>query len=429
MTVTTDPLPPEPQPPTARRARRAHGRGGRSAVTIALLAVVGAIVLAAALTLALTWPGHVTPSGQAAGLGDAGVQHVNAEVTGSSMQSCDASVENMLPDGTLPASVACLKVEARLTSGADEGRVVSVYATSGITKGDVPAGTRIIVEHYPAADGAPETWAWSDFSRGVPLGAFALAFVLVAAVVAGWRGLRAVAGLAVAFTVIWVYLLPALVAGKPALLVGLAASVIIITVALYLAHGPSLRTTTALGGTLAGLLLVAALGVLGAHAAHLSPVASEDDYRLAALIGDHGVQTLHGVFLCGVVLAGLGVLNDVTITQSSAVWELRAADPTASWQALFTGGMRIGRDHIASTIYTIAFAYAGASLPVLMVLQLYDLPLGQTLTSGIFAQEIIRTLAGSIGLILAIPLTTAIAVSVATRATTRQLTAQGGHAH
>ena len=129
------------------------------------------------------------------------------------------------------------------------------------------------------------------------------------------------------------------------------------------------------------------------------------------------------------VLAGLGVLNDVTITQASAVWELRAADAGASWRGLFTGGMRIGRDHIASTIYTIAFAYAGASLPVLLLLQIYDLPLGQTLTSGQFAQEIVRTLAGAIGLILAIPFTTAIAATVAASQPVGALGRASAHSH
>ena len=118
--------------------------------------------------------------------------------------------------------------------------------------------------------------------------------------------------------------------------------------------------------------------------------------------------------MCGVVLAGLGVLNDVTITQASALWELRAADPTASRRELFAGGMRIGRDHIASTVYTIAFAYAGAALPVLLLVQVYRFPLVRTLTSGEFAEEIARTAVSSIGLALAIPITTAIGALVVT---------------
>ncbi len=278
-------------------------------------------------------------------------------------------------------------------------------------------------------DGSGEVWAFSDVERTVPLTTLGLAFVLVTALVAGWRGIRAIVGLVVALAVLWVYVIPALVAGESALLVTLCAAVAIMTVVGYVTHGFSLRTSTALLGTFAGLAMVAAIGALGVWAAHLNPITGEQDYQIAAVLGDHGVSSLRGIFLAGVVLAGLGVLNDVTITQVSAVWELRAARPGAGWRSLFAGGMRIGRDHVASTIYTIAFAYVGASLPVLLLLQLYGLPLRQTLTGGAFAQEIVRTLAGSIGLVLAIPLTTAVAAIVAMRSAPGALRVRGGHSH
>jgi hypothetical protein len=124
---------------------------------------------------------------------------------------------------------------------------------------------------------------------------------------------------------------------------------------------------------------------------------------------------LRQVLLAGTVLAGLGVLNDVTVTQASAVWELHDAQPAASWRRLVTQGMRIGRDHIASTIYTIAFVYVAAALPlVLLVSMSTGLPLLEAVTSGELAEEVARTLVGSIGLVLAIPLTTMIAALVVT---------------
>lgn len=109
-------------------------------------------------------------------------------------------------------------------------------------------------------------------------------------------------------------------------------------------------------------------------------------------------------------MAGLGVLNDVTITQSLEVWELRAVAPDMKRRALFTSGMRIGRDHIASTIYTIVFAYAGAALPVLLLIFIYDRPVFEMLQTESLSEEIVRTLASAIGLMLAVPATTAIAV-------------------
>lgn len=440
--MSTDPSPPVPAPhdPTARRAAAAygavppepvepaHGRhgGGRGPAWL-LGAVVVVLGLAALVGVALTWPDGETTAG--AGLVDVDVQYLRADVTDARWTTCDGTIEDVAPDGTVPETVQCLQVDATVTGGSLAGTQVQVLATSGVGVDDVPPGTGIIVERYPPIDGAAEVWAWGDYQRGLPLGTFALVFALVTVLVAGLRGLRALIGLALAFVVLAVYLIPGLVQGQSGLVVALSASTVIVIIVLYLAHGVSLRTTTALVGTLAGLAMVTGLGVLGAELAHLQPGSTEETYRLARLLGDDGIQILRGVFLSGVVLAGIGVLNDVTITQAAAVFELRASDPDASWRRLFERGMRIGRDHIASTVYTIAFAYAGASLPVLLLLELYAQPLARTLTTGEFAEEIVRTLAGSVGLVLAIPLTTLIAALAAVTVHDPARLAGTGHSH
>jgi uncharacterized membrane protein len=387
------------------------------------------LVLAAAVGTALTWP-HGEAS-TARTVEAVALDYPTATVTGTSQEECAGTVEDRTTDGTIPETVDCLRVQATVTSGDERGREISVWATASTTPADVPAGTRILVEHYPASGGDPEVWAWHDYDRTLPLVTLAVAFALAIVLVARTRGLRALIGLVIAFAVIGVYVLPALLRGENAVVVALSASTLIMAVVLYLAHGLSLRTSTALLGTLAGLAVTAGLGVLASSWARLSGVSSEDSYRLSQLLGESGTASLRGLFLCGLVLAGLGVLNDVTITQASAVWELRAASPTAGRRELFAGGMRIGRDHIASTVYTIAFAYTGAALPVLLLLEIYQLPLGPTLTSGEFAEEIVRTMVSSIGLVLAIPITTAIAAVVATRAGTThpRHTDTPAHAH
>ena len=144
-------------------------------------------------------------------------------------------------------------------------------------------------------------------------------------------------------------------------------------------------------------------------AANLTGLNDDADYTLAYASGS---ISLSGILLCGLIISGLGVLNDVTITQSSAVWEMHELAPESSARRLFAGAMRVGRDHIASTVYTIVFAYAGAALPLLILLSLQDRPFLETISSGELAEEIVRTLVGSIGLVLAIPVTTAIAVLV-----------------
>jgi uncharacterized membrane protein len=407
-------------------------RRGPVAATALACVVVPLLVAAVVSMIAVRASGDSATSGRPETV-DVDVYHATAEVTSTRLEQCEGTGEDRLPDGRVPETVDCLRVFVTVLDGAEKGRQIDVLATATLTARDLPVGTKVVVEHYPAADGSPEVWAWSDFARTAPLATLGLAFVAVTALVARWRGLRALLGLAIAFVVLWLYVLPGLVAGHNALVLALSASTVIMTAVLYLTHGLSLRTTTALVGTLTGLLLVAGLGSVGARASHLSGVTSEDDFQLAVLLGADGAATLRGVFLCGVILAGLGVLNDVTITQASAVWELHVADPGARWPALLAGGMRIGRDHIASTIYTIAFAYAGASLPVLLLLEIYDLPLARTLTSGQFAEEIVRTLAGSIGLVLAVPLTTLVAslVAVSSPVARHQATSDvtGGHAH
>jgi hypothetical protein len=198
-----------------------------------------------------------------------------------------------------------------------------------------------------------------------------------------------------------------LIAGSNPLMVGLIGSSAIMFVALYAAHGFSARTTTALVGTLFGLILIALLGYATTKWAHLSGVAAEDDYVLAAAAPD---LRLTSVVICGIIVAGLGVLNDVTITQASAVWEL--ADQGATHKHLFSRAMRIGRDHIASTVYTIAFATAGASLSVFLLIKVNNRPLLDVLLTERFAAEVLSILVGSIGLVLAVPLTTAVGVAV-----------------
>ena len=219
----------------------------------------------------------------------------------------------------------------------------------------------------------------------------------------------ALVGLGISMGVIGAFMLPALLEGKPALPVALVTSSAIMFVVLYLAHGFTLRTSTALVGTLLGLLATGFLATWASGAAHLTGLSGE--YALDLL--SYAPQArMSAILLCGMVIAGLGVLNDVTITQASAVWELHGSSPAAGWRELFGRGMRIGRDHIASTVYTIVFAYVGATLPLVLLVSISDRAMLDALTSGELAEEVARTLVGSIGLVLAIPLTTAIAAWV-----------------
>jgi uncharacterized membrane protein len=200
------------------------------------------------------------------------------------------------------------------------------------------------------------------------------------------------------------FMLPALLLGASGLGVAMVGSAAIMFVALYLAHGPSLRTSAALAGSLAGIAITAVIGLAAIGSARLSGVNDDAGAILASYV--EGVS-FQGLLACALIVAGLGVLNDVTITQASAIWQLHEVDPAMSWRQLYNRGMAVGRDHIASTVYTIVFAYAGAALPLLLLFEVYQQPFSVILTSSAVAEEVIRTLAASIALVLAVPLTTA----------------------
>lgn len=301
----------------------------------------------------------------------------------------------------------CAQITVRLDEGPEKGQEVTVTVTSAIYKSGISKGTGVTLYRTPIENADPG-YQFADFQRTLPMLALTALFVIAVIAIARWRGAIAVLGLVFAGFVMTQFMFPALIVGHDPILVGLVGSAAIMFVVLYAAHGISARTTTALIGTLFGLVFSAVLGWAATKWAHLSGVASEDDVMLSAAAPD---LTLTSVVICGVIIAGLGVLNDVTITQASAVWELADAG-TATPRELFTRAMRIGRDHIASSVYTTAFASAGAIMSVLLLLTVYQRPLFSMLLREQFAGEVVRTLVSSIGLVLSVPITTAIAVAV-----------------
>jgi uncharacterized membrane protein len=225
-----------------------------------------------------------------------------------------------------------------------------------------------------------------------------------------WRGLASLVALGFSFLVLVVYLFPAILTGGDPVIVGVLAASVIMFGVLYLTHGVSAQTSSAVLGTVLSLALIGVLGTAFAAATQLTGL-DEDTANLIRVLG-HGVDA-RGLLLAGMIIGALGVLDDVTVTQTSAVWELRRANPALGAQALYAAAVRIGRDHISSAVNTLALAYAGAALPVLLALALSGQSFGTLVTAQNVAQEVVRTLVGSIGLVAAVPITTAIAAVVA----------------
>ncbi len=304
-------------------------------------------------------------------------------------------------DPAVPATCAVVVVQVLDGEGAGEYQRLDIQAdvvASGVEEGDV-----LVLSRDPAGDGGV-SYQFSDYQRSTPIVVLAITFVVVVGLVARLRGLASVLGLAFAFVVLLQFVLPGLLGEHSPILVSLVGSAAIMFVVLYLAHGFSARTTTALVGTLFGLTLVAVLGSLSVAAARLTGLTSEETTTLHQY---DPTLNFSGLVLAGIVVAGLGVLNDVTITQASAIWQLHEVSPEMTWRELYSRGMTVGRDHIASTVYTIVFAYAGAALPLLLLFELYDRPFWTTVTSSVLAEEVVRTMVGAIALVLAVPVTTA----------------------
>lgn len=308
----------------------------------------------------------------------------------------------------------CERVRVRLGSGDDAGKVVSFQATEDRAILSLAVDDKIVLGH--TKDAPPElAYHFVDRQRRIPL---LLLGVLFAAVVIGlgrWRGLAALAGFAVSLSILALFVLPAILAGENPLAVSIVGSSAVMLVALYLAHGLNVRTTTAVLGTLTSLILTGVLALVFVEATRLSGFASEEALivRVAA-----SQLNLKGLLLGGIVIGSLGVLDDVTITQASAVWELHLANRSLRARDLYRAAIRIGRDHIASTVNTLVLAYAGASLPLLVLFTISSASLGNVLNGEIVAEEIVRTLVGSIGLVASVPITTGLAVLVVTRSGT-----------
>ena len=192
------------------------------------------------------------------------------------------------------------------------------------------------------------------------------------------------------------FVLPAILAGESALAVATVGAAVIALVIIYLAHGSRPSTTTAVLGTLAALGLTALLAVVFVEATKLTGLSSEEGTYLRGVLGS--TINLRGLLLAGIMIGTLGVLNDVTVTQASAVWEIYRANPAVGVRKLYASAMRIGRDHIASTVDTLVLAYAGAALPLFLMFTVADRRLGDVVTGEIVAQEIVQTLVGSLGL-------------------------------
>jgi uncharacterized membrane protein len=381
-------------------------------IVVGLLIGIGVAVVAGAVLL---WPSHQKvdiplPFQNATG---GAVTTEAGHVLSSSVASCGSpSVGGVLTADPVPAQSGggqCVQSLVVIDSGPNAGARTLLEFSGGPGQPHLAPGDHIRISRQ-VDQGGTTTYAFYDFERTWPLIALGAAFAVVIVAVARWRGLRALVGIVVAFAVLVVFLLPALRDGAAAIPVALVASAAILYAVIYLAHGVSLRTSAALLGTLTALLLAAVLSWGAIELAHLTGLSEEQNNEVAAYMGQVSIT---GLLLAGFIIGSLGVLNDVTVTQASTVFELAELGDGSSRRAIFLGAMRVGRDHIASTVYTLVLAYAGSALPLLLLFSVANRSLGDVLRSESVAIEIARSAVGGIALALSVPLTTGIAAVLA----------------
>ncbi|WP_249228128.1 YibE/F family protein [Kutzneria sp. CA-103260] len=271
-------------------------------------------------------------------------------------------------------------------------------------------GDKVVLGYNGADPSDPSSYQLLDFQRGFPLALLGVLFAAAVLILGRMQGLKALGALILTFVVIVLFVLPAMLAGKDPLSVGVVGAAVIMFMVLYLTHGLSARTSTAVVGTLVSLGLIGVLGWLFSLVGNLTGL-DEDTANLITVLG-HGIDA-RGLLLAGIVIGSVGVLDDVTVTQTSAVWELRRANPKLGWRELYAAGLRIGRDHMSSSVNALVMAYAGAALPLLLAYAASGRGLTDVLTAETVAQELVRTLVGSIGLVASVPITTLLAALIA----------------
>lgn len=364
----------------------------------------------------MLWPGGA-PAHERTGVGfDRQTQQATVtKVDEVSCKSVNASGETPTGDtSTAEGSSAqqqadgtCKKATIRVDTGKDKGRTFTEIVQPDQSR-QLHEGEKVVVAYEPSA---PKDLQYSvtDVNRRFPMALLAGIFALAVVVVGRLRGVMALVALAISFLILNFFILPAILQGSNPLIVAVIGASAIMLIALYLCHGLSARTSVAVLGTLISLLLI---GILGSLFIGWAALTGNTDDNTGLIHGLFPSIDMSGLLLAGVIIGSLGVLDDVTVTQTSAVWELHEANPSMGWRGLYRAGIRIGRDHIASVVNTLVLAYAGAALPLLLLFSIAQSSVGTVANSELVAEEIVRTLVGSIGLVASVPVTTALAALV-----------------
>ena len=295
------------------------------------------------------------------------------------------------------------ELEIRILSGDHKDEIMTVTNyMSALFNVDVDQGDRIIVRIMTDEDGSYYTSVF-NYDRGIVLGAFLLIFFALLAILGGKKGIGALAGLLLTLGCIWFILIPCLIRGVPAIPVTIGVSAVSAAAGLIFLNGYSKKTLCAVCGCVGGVL---AAGIAAAAVGTLSPMNGFNMQEAENLIlygADRGLK-VSGLLVCGVLISALGAVMDVALGIASSVWEMKEQNPDASAKSLFRSGMQIGKDAMGTMANTLILAFAGSSLNMLILVQTYDIPFLQLINTDSIALEVVQSVAGSVGILLTVPL-------------------------
>lgn len=390
---------------------------GRRAVWIAR-ATLAVIAIGVLVALVVLWP-------------DGDIEPIRPESTLPNTEAARV-VATAETECQVPSADACVEATVELISGPNRGdeatfimgdvgdeTTAEVGDEIRVVKSSVPEGSQIGGVEVPP-------YSFSDFERREPTLWLVALFVAIVVITSRFHGIRALSGLVASLGIVVFFIVPALVQGTSPLLVALVGSLAVMLLTIPLAHGLGPVTIAASLGTTVSLLLTLGLATAWAELSHLSGFAGDEVAYLSAYLGDLSIQ---GLLLAGIVISALGVLDDVTVSQASTVMALRRAAPHLNYRQLVRESLVVGRDHIAATVNTLVLAYTGASLPILLVFAIGEVDALDAFNGEAVASQVVAMLVGSIGLIAAMPITTALAALLATRMANAQLDEATAHAH
>ncbi|MFP4022377.1 MAG: YibE/F family protein [Candidatus Paceibacterota bacterium] len=294
------------------------------------------------------------------------------------------------------------KIEVEILEGKEKGEKTQVDNESySLSKGEL-----VFLEAIEESEGEYR-YVFDQPDRTIPLLFLSLFFVAVILSFSFWKGIRSILSLVISLAIILFLLLPKLLEGAPPVFTSVLFASLIVASAMYITHGFNRVTHAAFLGTVITLIFTGLLSYLSVTTGKLSGLSSDEALFLNLETG--GLLDMSGLLLGAIIIGILGILDDVSITQAATMRELYRVNPQLDIKTAYQRAHSVGREHIVSLINTLVLAYAGASLPLLLLVTQSQQGFLNLINMEIFATEITRTLVGSIGLIMAVPITTVIA--------------------